>query len=134
MKLLNILLVEDNSDDAELIIRGLQKNWADILIHHVSDGEAALDYLFRRGKYAGAEKSPRPHLVLLDLRLPGIDGLDVLREIKADQELQRIPVVVLTSSEAQNDIDRACDHYVDGYLVKPMEFHTFRRIMQDLGL
>lgn len=131
---MEILLVEDNSDDAELIIRGLRKNDVDILVHHVSDGEAALDYLFRRGEYAGTEKSPRPHLVLLDLRLPGIDGLDVLREIKADQELQRIPVVVLTSSEAQNDIDRACDSYVDGYLVKPMELHTFRRMMQDLGI
>ena len=128
-----ILLVEDDPDHAELIIRGLEGNLVANRIHHVSDGEAALDYLFRRGEYAEAEKSPRPHLVLLDLRLPKIDGLEVLKEIKADEELRRIPVVVLTSSAAESDIASASDNYVNSYLVKPVEFDEFRRMMGDLG-
>lgn len=129
----DILLVEDDPDHAELIIRGLQDNGVANRIHHVSDGEAALDYLFRRREYSDAEKSPRPHLVLLDLRLPRIDGLEVLREIKADEELRRIPVVVLTTSEAGQDIDRAYDNQANSYLVKPVEFDAFRRMMRDIG-
>jgi len=128
-----ILLVEDDPDHAELIIRGLQDNGVANRIHHVSDGETALDYLFQRGEYADAETSPRPHLVLLDLRLPKIDGLEVLREIKADEGLRRIPVVVLTSSAAESDIAGASDNYVNSYLVKPVEFDEFRRMMRDLG-
>ena len=128
-----ILLVEDDPDHAELIIRGLQYSSAANRIHHVSDGEAALDYVFRRGEYADAEKSPRPHLVLLDLRLPKIDGLEVLGEIKADEDLRHIPVVVLTSSAAESDIARAGDKFVNSYLVKPVEFDEFRRMMGDLG-
>ena len=132
-KAVQILLVEDDPDHAELIIRGLQDNGVANRIHHVSDGETALDYLFQRGEYADAETSPRPHLVLLDLRLPKIDGLEVLREIKADEGLRRIPVVVLTSSAAESDIAGASDNYVNSYLVKPVEFDEFRRMMQDLG-
>lgn len=127
-----ILLVEDDPDHAKLIIRGLGNNRVAIQIHHVSDGEAGLDYLFRRGEYADEEKSPRPHLILLDLRLPRIDGLEVLREIKADKELRRISVVVLTSSEAENDIARAGDNYANSYLVKPAAFDDFRRMLRDL--
>jgi CheY-like chemotaxis protein len=128
-----ILLVEDDPDHAELIIRGLQDNGVANRITHVSDGEAALDYLFRRGEYADAEKSPRPHLVLLDLRLPRIDGLEVLRQIKADEELRRIPIVVLTTSEANLDIAQSYDNQANSYLVKPVEFDAFRRMMRDLG-
>lgn len=128
-----ILLVEDDPDHAELIIRGLEGNLVANQVRHVSDGEAALDYLFRRGEYADAEKSSRPHLILLDLRLPRIDGLEVLREIKADDELRRIPVVVLTTSEADPDIARAYDNQANSYLVKPAEFDGFRRMMRDLG-
>ena len=82
-----ILLVKDDPDHAELIMRSLQDNGVANRIHHVSNGETALDYLFRRGEYGNVGNSPRPHLVLLDLRLPKIDGLEVLREIKADEEL-----------------------------------------------
>ncbi len=128
-----ILLVEDDPDHAELITRSLEDNLVAHRIHHVLDGEAALDYLFRRGVYADAEKSPRPHLILLDLRLPKIDGQEVLREIKADAELRRIPVVILTTSEAESDIARAYGNHANSYLVKPVEFAKFGQMMGDLG-
>src|SRR5512133_213763 len=101
---LHILLVEDNEDHAELVIRGMRDQQVANTIHHVSDGEKALDYLFVRGAYADAVQNPRPNLVLLDLRLPRVDGLEVLRTIKTTPDLLRIPVVVLTSSEAESDI------------------------------
>ncbi len=128
-----ILLVEDDPNHAELILRGLQDNHVANQIHHVMDGEAALDYLFRRGEYADSEKSPRPHLILLDLRLPKIDGQEVLEEIKADEELRRIPVVVLTTSEAERDLVRAYHNHANSYLVKPVEFAQFTQMMRDLG-
>ena len=124
---------EDDPNHAELIIRNLIDNQVANQIHHVLDGEAALDYLFRRGEYADAEKSPCPHLVLLDLRLPKTDGQEVLREIKADDELRRIPVVVLTTSKAESDIARAYDNHANSYLVKPVDFDRFRQLMRDLG-
>ena len=125
-------LVEDDPDHAELVVRGFEHNLVANRIHHVSDGEAALDFLFRRGEYADAEKSPRPHLILLDLRLPRIDGLEVLKQIKEDQHLRRIPVVILTTSEAELDIARAYDNQANSYLVKPVDFDDFRRMMRDL--
>jgi CheY-like chemotaxis protein len=128
-----ILLVEDDADHAELIIRGLEDNLVANRIHHVIDGEAALNFLFRRGEYAGGDAVPRPHLILLDLRIPKIDGLEVLQEIKADEELRRIPVSVLTTSEADEDIARAYDNQVNSYLVKPVEFVKFGQLMRDLG-
>ena len=124
--------MEDDPDHAELITRILQDDQMVNQIHHVADGEAALDYLFQRGEYADPERSQRPHLILLDLRLPKIDGFDVLRQIKRDEELRRIPVVVLTSSEAESDITRAGDNYVNSYLVKPVVFDEFRRMLRDL--
>jgi CheY-like chemotaxis protein len=128
-----ILLVEDDPNHAELILRGLQDNHVANQIHHVVDGEAALDYLFRRGEYADPEKSPRPHLILLDLRLPKIDGQEVLEEIKADEELRQIPVVVLTTSEAERDLVRAYQNHANSYLVKPVDFAQFAQMMRDLG-
>ncbi len=129
---LEILLVEDDPDHAELVIRILQDHRVTNQIRHVADGEAALDYLFQRGEYADPERSPRPHLILLDLRLPKIDGFEVLRQIKREEELRRTPVVVLTSSEAESDITRAGDNYVNSYLVKPVVFDEFRRMLRDL--
>lgn len=130
---LHILLVEDNEDHAELVIRGMRDHQVANTIHHVSDGEKALDYLFNRGTYADTAKNPRPNLVLLDLRLPRIDGLDVLKTIKTTPALLRIPVVVLTSSEAENDILQSYDYHANSYIVKPLDFKTFTRLMKDLG-
>jgi CheY-like chemotaxis protein len=128
-----ILLVEDNPDHAELIMRSLQDHRVANKTYHVTDGEMALDYLFRRGNYADPEKSPRPNVILLDLRLPKVDGMEVLEEIKARDELKRIPVVVLTTSESERDVTGAYDNHVNSYLVKPVDFDKFTKLMSDLG-
>ncbi|MDD5142037.1 response regulator [Methanoregula sp.] len=129
----HILLVEDNEDHAELVLRGMRDQQVANTIHYVPDGEKALDYLFTRGAYSDPEKNPRPNLVLLDLRLPRVDGLDVLKAIKSTPELLRIPVVVLTSSEAENDIAQSYDYHANSYIVKPLDFKSFSRLMKDLG-
>jgi two-component system, response regulator len=130
---LHILLVEDNEDHAELVIRGMKDQRVANKIHHVPDGEAALDYLFRRGKYVPIKSSPLPNLILLDLRLPRIDGLEVLKTIKETSHLQRIPVVILTSSSAESDIAKSYDYHANSYVVKPLDFKTFTKLMDDLG-
>ena len=92
-------------------------------------GEEALDYLFRRGEYQDAARSPRPRLILLDLRLPRVDGLEVLAEIKSSPDLRAIPTVVLTTSESEHDVARACAHHANSYLVKPVEFARFEELI-----
>jgi two-component system response regulator len=131
-KPLHVLLVEDNEAHAELVMRGMRDPQGVTTIHHVADGEQALDYLFSRKACADPEKNPRPGLVLLDLRLPRVDGLEVLRIIKTDPALLRIPVVVLTSSDADIDIARSYEYHANSYLVKPLDFRNFSRLMKDL--
>jgi CheY-like chemotaxis protein len=130
---LHILLVEDNEAHAELVIRSMRDQQVANRIHHVLDGEKALDYLFGRGVYAGPLEHPRPNLVLLDLRLPRIDGLEVLRIIKTTPDLLRIPVVILTSSDAETDIAKSYDYHANSYVVKPLDFKNFTKLMKDLG-
>ena len=130
---LHILLVEDNEAHAELVIRGLRDQQVANRIHHVVDGEKALDYLFHRGAYSDPVQNPRPNLVLLDLRLPRVDGLEVLRIIKTTPDLLRIPVVILTSSDAESDIAKSYDYHANSYVVKPLDFKTFTKLMKDLG-
>ena len=130
---LDILLIEDNSDHVELILRTLRDHRMANRIYSVPDGETALSYLFRRSEFANPEKSPRPHLILLDLRLPRIDGLEVLKEIRASKELNQTPVVILTSSQAESDRARAYDFHANSYLVKPLDFAKFTQLMDDLG-
>jgi len=127
-----ILLVEDNPAHAELIMRGLEEGRVANRVVHVSDGEEALDYLFRRGDYADPETSPRPQLVLLDLRLPKVDGLEVLKEIRASS-LNGMPVAILTTSEADADMARAYGNNANSYLVKPLDFNKFKVMLDDLG-
>ena len=129
-----ILLVEDNPAHAELVRRNLQRHPLLNKIFHVANGELALDYLFRRGIYLDPAQSPRPDLILLDLRLPRIDGLEVLKEIKTTYELKKIPVVILTTSAAEQDVSKAYEQHVNSYLVKPINFENFTRLMNDLGL
>ncbi|MBN2296426.1 MAG: response regulator [Pirellulales bacterium] len=132
-KPLIILHVEDNNDHADLVARTLTNHCVANKIKLVCDGQAALDYLFRRGEFTDPVKNPRPTLVLLDLRLPKIDGLDVLSIIKTTDELSSIPVVVLTSSEAEIDLVRAYKYHANSYLVKPVGFEEFSHMMGQLG-
>lgn len=129
---LHILLVEDNEPHAEMVIRSMRDQLVANKIHHVNNGEKALDYLFMRGEYADKKKNPRPNLILLDLRLPRVDGLEVLKIIKTKPELSRIPVVILTSSDAEKDVAQSYDYHANSYLVKPLDFKTFIRLMKDL--
>ena len=128
-----VMLVEDNPDHAELVVRSFDNHPITNQIVVLSDGEAALDYLWRRGKYADPSQSPRPHMILLDLRLPRIDGLEVLKAIKESAILRSIPVIVLTTSDADNDVMQAYLHYANSYVVKPVGYDRLVKLMQDLG-
>lgn len=131
--IVNILLVEDNEAHAELVMRGLADHRISNRIIHVADGEAALDYLNRQGQFTDPETCPTPDLILLDLRLPKVDGLEVLREIKETEALRTIPVVVLTTSEAERDVAQAYKHFANSYLVKPVDYKSFTALMDVLG-
>ncbi len=128
-----VLLVEDNIAHAELVIRSFEDHRIANKIYHVSDGEEALDYLFRRGDYAEPAKSPRPHVIFLDLRLPKIDGLEVLKEIKSTREVEKIPTVIFTTSSAEMDVAKAYEYHANSYLVKPVNFEKFNQLMDDIG-
>lgn len=128
-----ILLVEDNLDHTELIIRTLNDHRIPNRIIHVTDGESALDYLWRRAQFADPVTSPQPHIVLLDLQLPRLSGLEVLQAIKTSDETRHIPVVVVTTSSAERDLQAAYQRYANSYLVKPVNFQQFTRMLNDLG-
>ena len=130
-RMIRFLLVEDDQDHAHLVIRNLKRARVGNNVRHVSDGAEALAYLRRQGPYAGAE---RPDVVLLDLKLPKIDGLDVLAAIRAEEQLRDLPVVILTTSDAEADRERAYQHHVNSYLVKPLDFEKFRQMVTDLSL
>ena len=128
-----ILLVEDDEAHAEIVRRNFETyHMANHLIH-VSDGQAALDYLYQRNGFSDPATSPRPGLVLLDLRLPKVNGLEVLKIIKDDAGLKRIPVVILTTSKAEEDMAKAYDNQANSYLVKPVEFGQFAELMKHLA-
>ena len=129
-----ILLVEDNPTDAELAIVALkERNLANKLVW-VKDGAEALDFLFATGAYAKRNIENSPKVVLLDLRLPKVDGLEVLRRIKADERTKRIPVVVLTSSKEDRDVAECYSLGVNSYISKPVEFDEFAKVVSELGL
>lgn len=130
---LSILLVEDNVGHAELVRRTLSQHRIANKIFYVRDGEEALDFLYHRGAFADPPSSPKPHVILLDLRIPKIDGLEVLKEIKNDDSLKQIPVVILTTSKAEQDIAKAYMNHANSYLVKPVDFDKFSQMMDDLG-
>ena len=128
-----ILLVEDNPAHAELVARSLEGHQIANKIYHVSDGEAALNYLFRRGEYTDPVQYPWPNLILLDIRLPKASGLEILKQIKRHNELQFIPVVILTTSAAEQDVAGAYHEHANSYLVKPADFAEFSKLMEELG-
>jgi len=129
-----ILLVEDNPDDEILTRMALQENnlLNEIVVAH--DGVEALDYLFGRGRYAGRDLSDKPQVVLLDLKLPKLDGLDVLRAIRADDRTKFLPVVILTSSNEEQDLLAGYSSGANSYVRKPVDFHQFTDAVKQLGL
>jgi CheY-like chemotaxis protein len=128
-----ILLVEDDPAHAEIVRRNFVNFRMANRLMHVADGQQALNYLFRRSEFQDSNHSPRPNLILLDLRLPKVDGLEVLKTIKADADLARIPVVVLTTSAAEVDMAKAYGNHANSYLVKPVDFPQFLKLMDALG-
>lgn len=131
---IEILLVEDNPNDAELAINALKKKNLANKIKWVEDGEQAIDYLFASGKYAGRDINKKPKLILLDLKLPKVDGLEVLQKLKSDEKMKVIPVVVLTSSREESDVVKSYKLGVNSYIVKPVDFKQFSKSVTDLGL
>ncbi len=130
-KPISFLLVEDDDDHADLAIRALSENRVLNTVDRVSDGQEALDYVYQRGDYTDAK---RPDVILLDLKLPEVDGHEVLEKIKRDSDLCTIPVVVLTTSQAEADRAKAYMHGVNSYLTKPLDFDQFRKMIHDLQL
>jgi two-component system, response regulator len=130
----DILLIEDNATDAELCVRALKKhNLANNLIW-LKDGEEALEFLFATGRYKAREIQNRPRVVLLDLRLPKVDGLEVLRKVKADERTRTIPIVVLTSSKEDRDVAESYKLGVNSFISKPVGFEEFADVVGRLGL
>lgn len=130
---IEVLLVEDNPRDAEMTIRTLRKRNMVNHVVHVKDGQEALDWLFGTGPYAGRDPSHHPKVVLLDLKLPKVDGVEVLRAIRADERTRLIPVVVMTSSLEDRDVVETYKLGVNSYVVKPVEFDAFSAAVAELG-
>ena len=128
-KPVKILLVEDNVQDIEITQRAFAKGRVRNELTVVRDGEEAIDYLYHRGKYQDPATSPRPGMILLDLNLPKVGGLEVLQQIKKDDQLKQIPVIVLTVSQREEDIVRSYDLGVNTYIQKPVEFDNFMRVV-----
>ncbi|MCC6960314.1 MAG: response regulator [Dehalococcoidia bacterium] len=128
------LLVEDSPSDAELTLHALRRHHLANRIHVVRDGVEALDFLFARGRYAGRDSENGPRVVLMDLKLPLVDGIEVLRQVKADPRTREIPIVALTSSREDRDIHECYTLGVNSYIVKPVDFDQFTEAIQQLGL
>jgi CheY-like chemotaxis protein len=128
-----ILLVEDNPEDAEMTMRALRKRNLANHLHWVKDGEEALEYLFCTGRYAGREMRDPPRLVLLDIKMPKVDGIEVLRRVKGS-ELKQVPVVVMTSSNEERDVLESYRLGVNSYIVKPVQFEDFMETVAKIGL
>lgn len=131
---IEVLLVEDSMSDAEMTIRALKKNNMANQLLHLNNGAEALDFLFAEGAYSDRQMENTPRVVLLDLKLPKVNGIEVLQRIKSDDRTKKIPVVVLTSSKEDPDIQKCYGLGVNGYVVKPVEFDEFYKAISSLGL
>jgi two-component system, response regulator len=133
MNVIEILLVEDNPNDVELALLALKKNNFANIVHVVRDGEEALDFLFCKNAYSNRSFDHPPKVVLLDLKLPKVDGLEVLRALKNDSRTKAVPIVVMTSSKQQRDMVEGYRLGVNSYIQKPIDFAEFREIIKQLG-
>ena len=133
-EIVEVLLVEDNPEDLQLALRALAKAHLTNHIEVVRDGAEALDFIFGEGPYAGRKLENGPKVVLLDLKLPKVDGLEVLKRLKADDRTKTIPVVMLTSSREQSDLVESYRLGVNSYIVKPVNFERFAQAVQELGM
>ena len=130
----DLILIEDNPYEAELTIRSLKKhNLANQLVH-LQDGEEAMDFLFSKGKYSANVGKLNPKLILLDLKLPKVSGLEILKALKSDDNTKNIPLVVLTSSKEESDVFESYNLGVNSYIVKPVNFESFRKAVAEIGL
>jgi two-component system response regulator len=129
-----ILLVEDNPNDVELTLRALKKHNITNKVHVVKDGAEALEYIFSKGAYAHRKIEDYPKVILLDLKLPKVDGLEVLRQIKSNERTKLIPVVVLTSSKEERDLVESYRLGANSYITKPVDFESFVKAVSELGL
>ncbi len=129
-----ILFIEDNPHEAELTIRSLKKHNLANRLMHIDDGERALDFIFSRGEYEGNAGMQNPKLILLDLKLPKVDGLEILRQVKSNEHTKLIPVVVLTSSKEERDIVESYKLGANSYIVKPVNFDSLAKAVHEVGL
>jgi two-component system response regulator len=129
-----ILLVDDNASDVELTVRALRQHKLANGIHVSEDGQAALDFIFCRGAYAGRSFAMPPKVVFLDLKMPKVDGIEVLRAIRADTRTRKIPVVILTSSKEDKDVVDGYELGVNAFIQKPVDFEEFRRVIEQMGM
>jgi len=133
-KPVDILLVEDNPDHAELTIKALKQNNVSNEVYVVNDGQEALDFMYHRGKYADEKNFPRPGLILLDIKLPKVDGIEVLKQLKDDPQFKSIPVIMLTTSDRDEEIAKSYADGANSYVVKPMDFEEFMKKVRELKL
>jgi CheY-like chemotaxis protein len=131
---IEILLVEDNKNDAEMAIRALRKNNVVKHIIHLKDGAVAIDFLFGTGEFEGRNVNNKPKLILLDLKMPKVNGLEVLEKVKSDHLTKLIPVVMLTSSKEHPDVEKSYQLGANSFIVKPVDFESFRKTVNELGI
>ena len=131
---IEILLVEDSLEDANLVIRSLKKSNLGNSIKHLKDGEEAIDFIFARGRFAERNVNDKPKLILLDLKMPKVTGLEVLRMLKADERTKTIPIVIMTSSREDKDLVESYELGVNAYVVKPVAFENFSKAVVELGM
>ncbi len=129
----DILLIEDNHDEAELTIRSLRKIDSHSKLIHIDDGAEALDFIFARNKYSTRSSNNAPKMILLDLKLPKVNGLEILKQVKSNDHTRKTPVILLTSSKEERDIEEGYDSGANSYIVKPNSFETYTKTISELG-